>query len=147
MKSFHRRVAAVIGLAVMLLSMSSGARTLDCDRLTGDQKSMCEDLAMCSLIGNVGAREQCVSAVLVSERKQVAAPETPTSPRVPEAAAPVAAVATTLDSDQVIVKIRPREEREQAAEAVRTEPDSGVETKELPKIPIRRIGDRNTTAF
>ncbi len=141
MNSFYRLVAPVIGLVAMLLSMSPAAMTLDCDRLTGDQKSFCEDLAMCSLIGNVGAREQCVSAVVVSEQKQVVAPERPLGPRFPDAAAPVAAAATTLDSDQVIVKIRPREERDQNAQAVWTEPDGDAETDESAKIPIRRMED------
>ena len=64
------RLTVFLVTGLLILPGSSFARVLDCDRLNGEQKAVCEDLAMCSLIGNGNAREQCVAAVLVSEHKR-----------------------------------------------------------------------------
>jgi hypothetical protein len=58
---------------VLLVSQPAGAEVLNCDRLSGNQRAVCVDLALCTRIGDQMARSQCFSAVLVSGRKQAVA--------------------------------------------------------------------------
>lgn len=143
-----RSSSGLIGglVALLMLPGMSVAKVLDCDRLEGGQKAICEDLAMCSLIGNSNARTQCVGAVLVSEQRQAARTTTPTTtatsaPRPPETSvAPVVAPAVIAEAtDQVIVKIRPRSE--DADQPVRVSPQSSEEDQPDKRIAIRRIQD------
>ncbi|MEM7365402.1 MAG: hypothetical protein AAF525_15380 [Pseudomonadota bacterium] len=133
-------VFLVTGL--LIVPGSSFARVLDCDRLNGEQKAVCEDLAMCSLIGNGNAREQCVAAVLVSEQKRAtvgpAESYDPQSAPVPSSPA-IVAPAAAAETDQVIVKIRPRGDRQD--QAVRVAPETDDEAGDDGKIPIRRLAD------
>ena len=135
------RLTVFLVTGLLILPGSLSARVLDCDRLNGEQKAVCEDLAMCSLIGNGKAREQCVAAVLVSEQKR--ATVGPTDSNDQKSAPITLSQATTAtevpkEADQVIVKIRPRVDRQD--QLVRAAPETD-EASDDRKIPIRRIAD------
>ena len=134
------RLTVFLVTGLLILPGSSFARVLDCDRLNAEQKAVCEDLAMCSLIGNGNAREQCVAAVLVSGHKlaTVGPADSNDQQSVPvtSSQATTAPVVVPKEADQVIVKIRPRGDRQDQVVQVAPETNEASDDR---KIPIRRI--------
>ncbi len=103
---------SVFGLLSVLFSASMTAATLDCDRLSGNQRTLCENLVMCSALEQSEARAQCFNAAwrsqdastVIESKPIVAAPPT-TRPveSQPSANAPV------LEQHAVIPVRRPSE--------------------------------------